>query len=203
MSGARPGYIDLPEPHPPSRPDPARLSAPELWARIAAADLTVGGKPLEDYARIPGGLTASRHRILDAIEEYRRFAYLAVLRPGCVPSTPVDEIWRLHLSDTRGYDDLWQAGVLGQRLDRDASATPGQGAAYAATVALYEREFGGQPPARYWNMRSEGWQWWVLGCAVLVGAAAAWGTAQPGMLLLAAPALLLPREFRLVTLRSS
>ena len=90
-----------------------------------------------------------------AIDEYRRFCFLAVATPTPVtPSEEVDEVWHQHLTYTRDYWDIWCAQVLQAPLHHD----PTQGgpaetarfrAQYAATLATYERWFG-LPPEPFW-----------------------------------------------------
>jgi hypothetical protein len=91
-----------------------------------------------------------------AIQEYRRFLYLAV-RAGhpVTPSQEVDEVWHLHLMYTRHY---W--GVLCRDvLQTDLHHGPSLGGAsehakyhdlYRRTLDSYTRIFGASPPAAFW-----------------------------------------------------
>ncbi|WP_294017673.1 hypothetical protein [Sphingomonas sp.] len=90
------------------------------------------------------------------IEEYRRFAFLAVT--GDAPATPsdaVDQAWHLHLTYTRDYWERFCPDVLGRALHHGPTA----GGAdehrryyrqYADTLARYEAVFGEAPPSDIW-----------------------------------------------------
>lgn len=89
------------------------------------------------------------------IEEYRRFAFLAVAAGHPVsPSDAVDQVWHLHLLYTRNYWGEFCPRVLGTTLHHG----PAQGGAqeqekfsdwYAKTLSSY-RTFFGEPPADIW-----------------------------------------------------
>jgi hypothetical protein len=91
-----------------------------------------------------------------AIQQYRRFLYLAV-RAGhpVTPSQEIDEVWHLHLMYTRHY---W--GVLCKDvLQTDLHHGPSLGGAsehtkyhdlYCRTLDSYARIFGETPPAEFW-----------------------------------------------------
>jgi uncharacterized membrane protein YgcG len=127
-----------------------------LWGRIQAfmfdppdAKLTFAIR----LARETGWTSAFADQ---AIQEYRRFLYLAV-RAGhpVTPSQEVDEVWHLHLMYTRHY---W--GVLcRQVLQTDLHHGPSLGGAsehakyhdlYGRTLDSYTRIFGTTPPAEFW-----------------------------------------------------
>jgi uncharacterized protein (TIGR04222 family) len=89
-----------------------------------------------------------------AIEEYRRFCFLAVAAGHPVtPSQRVDQVWHTHITDTRGYQAFCQQ-VLKQPLHH----VPSRGgvaedrrheAQYADTLDSYRRYFG-PLPERIW-----------------------------------------------------
>jgi uncharacterized protein (TIGR04222 family) len=90
-----------------------------------------------------------------AMREYLRFAALAVAAGHPVsPSRTVDEVWHLHLTDTRRY---W--GEFREALGRDLHHEPSRGGPdedrkhadmYRATLDSYRRLFGEAPPADLW-----------------------------------------------------
>lgn len=91
-----------------------------------------------------------------AIEEYRRFLYLAVTgdRPA-TPSKAVDAVWHLHLIYTRSYWDR----LCGELLKRPLHHEPSAGGAteddrhaeqYRATLRNYAEEFGHAAPDDIW-----------------------------------------------------
>jgi hypothetical protein len=95
-----------------------------------------------------------------AIDEYRRFAFIAVA--GGHPVSPpeiVDQVWHLHLLYTRNYWDVFCRQTLGRTLHHEpATGADGErahlGDAYAATLASYCRFFG-EPPADIWPAPDE------------------------------------------------
>jgi hypothetical protein len=106
----------------------------------------------ERLARDNGWRRAHTERV---IEEYRRFAFLAVTAGHPVtPSDAVDQAWHLHLTYSRDYWERFCPQVLGRPLHHGPSAG---GAAeqhryfsqYADTLRSYERVFG-PPPADLW-----------------------------------------------------
>ncbi|HEY1107488.1 MAG TPA: TIGR04222 domain-containing membrane protein [Opitutaceae bacterium] len=93
-----------------------------------------------------------------AIEEYRRFAFLATAAGHPVsPSDAVDQVWHLHLLYTRDYWGEFCPRVLGAPLHHG----PARGGIaekekltdwYGNTLASYRRFFG-EPPADLWPAR--------------------------------------------------
>jgi hypothetical protein len=91
-----------------------------------------------------------------AVEEYKRFLYLArVSGHEVTPSQEVDEVWHLHLLYTRSYWNDLCATVLmrplhhgptkgGRREDRRYLDN------YTATLDAYRHEFREEPPADLW-----------------------------------------------------
>lgn len=90
-----------------------------------------------------------------AVEEYRRFCFLAATgATGVSPSAEVDEVWHLHLQHTRDYWERFCPQVLrmdlhhepgGRSHDRDRVFR----AQYAETLARYQAVFG-PPPEAFW-----------------------------------------------------
>ncbi len=126
-----------------------------LWQRIQA-------HPLDDaYASHPFSLRLAKENTWAlgytqrAVEEYRRFAFLAVAAGHPVsPSDPVDQVWHLHLLYTRDYWEVFCGRVLRAPLHHG----PARGGVaevdkftdwYARTRASYRRFFG-EPPAEFW-----------------------------------------------------
>lgn len=91
-----------------------------------------------------------------AIDEYRRFLFLAVVAGHPVtPSDQVDQVWHLHLTYTRSYWDRLCGQVLGQPIHHG----PTKGGhdegrkfhdRYEATRNSYVRFFGVAPPSDIW-----------------------------------------------------
>ena len=122
-----------------------------LWARLQAHAFEHPELGI-DFAR---RLAREQGWTLDfarrAIDEYRRFCFLACISPHEVtPSDAVDEVWHLHLCYTRDYWKQFCPQVLGRALHHG----PTQGGReeswryreqYATTIALYEDYFGAAP----------------------------------------------------------
>lgn len=91
-----------------------------------------------------------------AIGEYRRFVFLAMTAGHMVtPSDTVDQVWHLHLCDTRAYWETFCPHVLGAALHHHPS--PGGAAErarhfeqYAQTLRAYEAAFGTLAPPAIW-----------------------------------------------------
>ena len=89
---------------------------------------------------------------LEAIEEYRRFCFLAVVAGHAVtPSEEVDAVWHLHLLHTWDYWEVFCPKVLGKRFHHGPTEGGAQEESrfydqYAATLGSYQHWFG--PPPR-------------------------------------------------------
>jgi hypothetical protein len=89
------------------------------------------------------------------IEEYKRFAFLAVVADHQVtPCDAVDQAWHLHLTYTRDYWERFCPEVLGRSLHHGPTAGGAAEAQryfeqYAATLKSYEAVFG-PAPADLW-----------------------------------------------------
>lgn len=89
-----------------------------------------------------------------ALDEYRRFCFLAVTVAHAVtPSELVDEVWHTHIVDTRRYERF-----CAEVLQYDLHHVPSRGGRdedlkhqrqYADTLDSYRRFFG-LPPSRFW-----------------------------------------------------
>jgi len=130
--------------------------APEeaLWARIAAHPFE-DARALDFTGRLAADMGWSRAQAKGAVEEYRRFCFLAVT--GTEPATPseeVDAVWHLHLTYSRDYWSVWCPQVLERPLHHDPTGGgPAEDARYhgqyARTLARYETAFGPPDPA-FW-----------------------------------------------------
>jgi hypothetical protein len=102
----------------------------------------------------------TREFTMQAIEEYRRFLFLAVTCDhAVVPSEVVARVWQLHLIYTRSYWDDLCGHTLGKPLHHQPA--PGKDAMrahfqpdYKRTLESYEREFG-SPPVAIWPRVAE------------------------------------------------
>ena len=142
---------------------------PDLWTKIDFfhPDKTGITLPFSKRLSIENGW--SRRYALRAIEEYKKFIYLAMVSSTQVtPSEQVDQVWHLHLVYTKSY---WKdfCGVLGREIHH----SPTEGGTnennrfweqYNDTMALYTTEFGAPPPKDIWPPAKERfkaglWRW--------------------------------------------
>lgn len=141
-----------------------------LWQAIAAYHPDKAGVALPFSRRLAIENGWTRRYALRAIEEYKRFIYLACTAGFQVtPSEEVDQVWHLHLVYTRAYWDDFCGKVLGRSLHH----TPTEGGAaedhrfreqYERTLAQYAQEFGVPAPSDIWPSPEERfkgglWRW--------------------------------------------
>lgn len=136
------------------RIEPAVWTDPDraLWARIASHDFEPAGASLSFAGRLARDHGWSLAQARAAIDEYRRFCFLA-LRAGheVTPSEEVDEVWHQHLAYSRDYWQVWCREVLRRDLHHGPTlGGPAEGrrfaGQYAETLAAYEAWFGPPPP---------------------------------------------------------
>lgn len=127
----------------------------DLWRRLEAHIFEEPGLALTFTARLARDRGWSVAFARAAVDEYRRFCFLAAVAPEPVtPSEEVDEVWHQHLTYSRDYWTRWCRDALGCDLHHDPTAGgPVERqrfvAQYAATLALYECYFG-PPAATFW-----------------------------------------------------
>lgn len=129
----------------------------QLWARISQFAIDEGQSELSFAARLSRENGWSKQYAERAIEEYRRFVFLAMTAGHTVtPSEQVDQVWHLHLTYTHSYWDR----LCGEVLPRPLHHGPTQGGeeestkyrqCYEQTLASYEQLFGEAPPADLWS----------------------------------------------------
>lgn len=127
-----------------------------LWDRIAAFEPDDPGASLSFSRRLARENGWAEAFALRAVEEYRRFLFLAMASGHPVtPSDQVDQVWHLHLTYTRSYWDDLCGGVLGRPLHHGPTRGGAEESAkfldwYARTLDSYRRFFGEEPPADLW-----------------------------------------------------
>ena len=127
-----------------------------LWLRIQAFALDDPESNLPFSLRLARENGWSRHYANRAIEEYKKFCYLALMAGHPVsPSDAVDQAWHLHLIYTRSY---WE-GFCSRVLLRPFHHNPSRGGPeerdkfrglYEETLNSYRRIFGVSPPDDIW-----------------------------------------------------
>lgn len=131
-----------------------------LWARIAAHDFEAFDAALTFAGRLARDHGWSLPQARAAIDEYRRFCFLALRADReLTPSEEVDEVWHQHLTYSRDYWQAWCGDVLRRGLHHGPTRggmAEGRRFAeqYAETLAAYEAWFGPPPPA-FWPGTAE------------------------------------------------
>jgi hypothetical protein len=131
-----------------------------IWTRLSVLDFDAADSAFPFSARLARDNGWSPDFAAKAIDEYRRFCFLAVHAGHPVtPSDEVDQVWHLHLTYSRHY---WHA-LCRDTLARPLHHGPTEGGSaearkfhgwYEATLASYRRYFG-EPPKDAWPAANE------------------------------------------------
>ena len=125
------------------------------WRRLAAHAFDRLGAPLSFTRRLARENRWGIAYAARAVDEYRKFCYLAVQAGHPVtPSDAVDVVWHLHLTYSRDYWNVFCPRVLGKDLHHDPTTGTAAEAGkfsdrYAKTLCAYRAAFG-TPPADIW-----------------------------------------------------
>jgi hypothetical protein len=129
----------------------------ELYERIQAFSLDKLDTQLSFSNRLARDNGWSLQYAQQAIEEYKKFAFLAVAAGHPVtPSDQVDQVWHLHLIYTRSYWEEFCSQILQTSLHHDPTRG-GQAENqkfddwYSKTLESYERFFAQTPPVEIWS----------------------------------------------------
>lgn len=133
-----------------------------LWQRLHQYDF--GGEQHEAFlTRLARICQTTREGAQAALDEYRRFCFLAVAAGHAVtPSESIDQVWHAHMTDTRDYWQRFCPQVLEQSLHHAPSLGGIEEQArhqrqYRDTYASYQRFFG-EPPATQWPRPKLTWE---------------------------------------------
>jgi len=135
---------------------PASTAGHPVWQRISSYQFGPPDAALPFAARLARDNGWRARWTARVIEEYRRFAFLAVTGEAPVtPSDAVDQAWHLHLTYTRDYWEHFCPNVLGKPLHHGPTAGGADErnrffAQYADTLARYQAAFGAPPPSDIW-----------------------------------------------------
>lgn len=135
---------------------PATTAGHPVWQRLSSYEIGPPEAALPFAARLARDNGWSAATAARVIEEYRRFAFLAVTGDNHVtPSDAVDQAWHLHLTYTRDYWERFCPETLGKPLHHGPTAGgPDEQhrffRQYADTLARYEAAFGQAPPSDIW-----------------------------------------------------
>lgn len=137
-------------------PPPMSTHQLALYKRIQAFSFDSEDDDLPFSSRLARDNGWSLDFALEVIEEYRRFAFLAIAADHPVtPSDQVDQIWHLHLTYTRSYWDDFCANALKAPLHHEPTKGGNKeaqkfGEWYNQTLASYEQFFDETPPKQVW-----------------------------------------------------
>jgi hypothetical protein len=129
----------------------------ELYERIQAFSLNQPDAQLSFSKRLARDNGWSLQYARQVIEEYKKFAFLAVVAGHPVtPSDQVDQAWHLHLTYTRSYWEEFCSQVLRTPLHHEPTLggeTENQKFDdwYSKTLESYERFFKTKPPVAVWS----------------------------------------------------
>ena len=127
-----------------------------LYDRICQFSFDEGHEDLsfsDRLARENGWTPAYAARV---IEEYKRFAFLAVASGHPVtPSDQVDQAWHLHLTYTKSYWKMFCGQILGKPLHHGPTRGGAEEASkfdrwYRRTLECYARFYGHEAPNDIW-----------------------------------------------------
>lgn len=128
----------------------------ELLSRIESFSIEPLDSELTFSKRLARENGWSHEFALSAIEEYKRFVYLAMIAGHPVtPSVEVDQVWHLHLTYTQSYWEDFCRDTLGRPFHHH----PTRGGMvegkkfdewYERTLSSYREHFGKEPPKEFW-----------------------------------------------------
>ena len=155
-------------------PSPARTdSYVALYDRIWAHPFEHKDQARDIVRRLAMEQGWSMAQSRQAVEEYRRFCFLAVAaRHPVTPSVEVDAVWHLHLLHTRDYWEVFCPKVLGRPFHHGPTLGGAKEESrfydqYAQTIESYQHFFG-PPPEAWWPHPSKRflparlWRWVFL-----------------------------------------
>ncbi|MEP6483963.1 MAG: TIGR04222 domain-containing membrane protein [Rudaea sp.] len=131
-----------------------------LWMRISAHPFASPDDSADFTSKLARQQGWTRGQVDAAIDEYRKFCFLAVVAgTQMVPSEVVDHVWHLHLTYTRDYWNVFCPSVLECELHHEPSRGRPADANrlrenYAQTLATYADYFG-SPPDDLWPGTAE------------------------------------------------
>ena len=131
-------------------------SEQSLYDRIWQFSFDYGNEELTFARRLARDNGWTQAYAADVIDEYKRFAFLAVVADHPVtPSDQVDQAWHLHLTYTKSYWDRFCGQVLGTSLHHGPTRGGPEEADkfdrwYQNTRESYIRFFGHEPPKDIW-----------------------------------------------------
>lgn len=134
------------------------LAPTNFWDEIKAKFTGQNPFTLAFADKLSRKLNWKKNFALKAIWEYKKFVFLGVNNPKRVtPSKVIDQVWHEHLLFSTGYRHFCTE-IIHHDFDHHPelveidSQTEVFQSQYAATIELYQREFGIEPPADIWGI---------------------------------------------------
>lgn len=134
------------------------LVPPHLSERVAEAFGGVDASTKAFAHKLTRKLGWTIDLALRAIAEYKKYVYLGMVSDFSVtPSKIIDQVWHEHLLFTRAYANFCQE-ILCRDFDHNPELVPADDqtgvfqAQYLATLNLYRKEFGIEPPPDIWSV---------------------------------------------------
>ncbi len=127
-----------------------------IWRRLSAYSFDALDAPMPFSKRLAEKMGWTEDFALQAIEEYRRFLFMARISPTEVtPSQLVDEVWHFHLQYTEDYwvrlcDEVLGAPIHHNPGDGSGSDEERHALQYGYTLELYAHAFGEDAPEEIW-----------------------------------------------------
>ena len=129
------------------------MQQPELWKKIEKFDINATSNGNGFSLKLARENNWPYEFTKEAIVEYKKFMFLAATCNFMVsPSRIVDQVWHLHLTYSRSYNDFCE--LLGKKIEHVPSNFSDSDiktfrSAKEKTKTEYEKVFGNQPVA-YW-----------------------------------------------------
>jgi hypothetical protein len=131
---------------------------PNMWNKITEMFGGVDASTKAFADKISRKHNCSTSYAIKAVNEYKKFLYLAVISDFHVtPSQAIDKVWHEHILFTQAYG-IFCKDIIEYNLNHHPELIPldeqteRYHAQYLSTIELYIQEFGKLPPANIWDV---------------------------------------------------
>jgi hypothetical protein len=128
------------------------MKDPDLWQRLTEHDFPLDDQGKTLLSHLVDETTLNAWKADIAVQEYRKFLFLAAVSDEMVaPSPLLHRLWLTHIEHTRAYIDVFSPRIIGHVIHHAPGPDHAEATApYRATLALYEHEFGQRPFHKVW-----------------------------------------------------